>query len=117
MVMVTAQRLVELEAIVAGARHALQHADSLEHDEVAIERALRQLGSLGAAQISDRHRPSRSRDQLENLPALPGMTLPDASESAFGRGMQLLGVDGHAVTVPLARAGSSWNGDDSGAQR
>ncbi len=45
MVMVLpAQRLAQLEAVVvAGTRHALQDADTLEDDEVAVQRALRDV--------------------------------------------------------------------------
>ena len=40
-VVLPAERLAQLEPIVVtSAGHPLQHADSLEHDEVAVQRAL-----------------------------------------------------------------------------
>ena len=86
MVMVLpAERLAQLEAVViASACHALQHADALEDDEVAIQRALRDVGTSVVEEVGHRHWPTRRGDEVEDRPSLPGVALTDSGETTFG---------------------------------
>ena len=91
MVVLPAQRLAQLEAIVvARTGHPLQHADALEHDEVAIQRALRDAGAVVIEQIGHGDRAPGSGDEVEDGPALLGVALPDAAETALSGRVQIV---------------------------
>ena len=86
MVMVLpAERLAQLEAVViASAGHALQDADALEDDEVAIQRALRDVGRRRRRGGPAPTRATRRGDEVDDRPSLLGVALADSGETTFG---------------------------------
>ena len=101
-VMLPAEGLAQLESIVMSRTgDPLQDADAFEHDEVAVQRALRHRSAIFLEQVGHRHRTRRRSDRVENRPALPGVPLSDASKTTLGRDMQILALP---TTFPAASA-------------
>jgi hypothetical protein len=90
MVVPSAQRLAQLEAIViADSGHPLQHADPFEDDEVAVQRALRDVGPVGGEEVGDRNGSPCRGHEVEDRSTLLRVALSDAAESAFSSGVEL----------------------------
>jgi membrane protein len=110
MVVLPAQCLAQLEAVVvAGAHDALQDAGAFQHDEIAVQRTLRYDTPVATEQVRNGHRPPRRGDEVEDRPPLARMTMATTGEATLGGGVQLDVRDAtvarcggrHAATVPL----------------
>ena len=87
------QTLAQLEpVVVAPPGDPLQDADVLEHDQIAVERALRDTGIVDRHQLGNGHRTPCFGDEVEDLPAQPGVPLTDLGQAPLGGG-----VDGVAL--------------------
>ena len=93
-----AQTLAQLEpVVVAPSGDALQDADVLEHDQIAVERALRERAA-GSGAIVDRHQLGHGQrtpslgDEVEDLAPQPGVPLTDLGQSPLGGGVDCVAL-------------------------
>ena len=98
---VPAQTLAQLEPIVvAPPGDALEDSDVLEHDQISVQRALRDARVIDRHQLGHRDRPAGCDDEVEDLATETGVSLTDLGQASLGRGLDAVALrDGPGVRV------------------